>query len=45
VGDQGLGLGELQLELITQELTDLRLDLLCLAPGTGEPEEKIVALC
>ncbi len=44
VGDQSLGLGKLQLELIAQELTDLRLDLLRFAPRTGKPEEKIVAI-
>jgi hypothetical protein len=44
VGDQGLGLGEFQLEFLAQKLADLRLDLLGFAPRTGEPEEKIIAI-
>jgi len=42
---QGLGLRQFQLELVTQERCDLGLDLLGLAPGTGEPQQPIVGLC
>jgi hypothetical protein len=45
VGDQGLGFGQFQRELLAQECPDLRLDFLCFALGTDEPEEKVVALC
>jgi hypothetical protein len=44
VGDQGLGLGQFQLELLTQERPNPRLDLLGLVPGTGEPEQEVVAV-
>jgi hypothetical protein len=44
VGDQRLGFGQLQLEFLTQESPDLRLDLLSFAPGTGEPEQEVVAV-
>src|SRR5690242_20837101 len=39
VGDQGLRLGELQLELVMQELTDPTLDLFGLLAGPDEPEQ------
>jgi hypothetical protein len=44
VGDQGLGLGQLQFELVAQERPDPGLDLLSFALGTGEPEQEVVAV-
>jgi hypothetical protein len=41
VSDQSRGFGQLQLELITQELADLRLDLHGFALRTSKPQEKI----
>src|SRR5437016_12131080 len=42
VGDQRLFLREFQLELLVQELPELRLDLLGLASWTGRSEERRV---
>ena len=45
VGDQRLGLRELQLEFAAQELAELALDLLGFASWPDEPEEEVVGLC
>jgi hypothetical protein len=45
VGDQGLGRGQLQFELVVQERPDLGLDLLGLLPGAGEAQQPVVRLC
>jgi hypothetical protein len=45
VGDQGLALGQFQLEVITQECGKAGLDLLGLGLRPGEPEEVVVGLC
>jgi hypothetical protein len=42
VADQGLGLGEFQLELVAQERPELFLDPLRLEPGTVEPQQEII---
>jgi len=44
VGDQRLGLGEFQFELLTQELTDLSLDLLGFCPWPEESKQEIVGI-
>ena len=44
MGDQGLRLGQLQLELVAQELADPTLDLLGLLPGPDEPEQEVVGV-
>ncbi|MFD0746080.1 hypothetical protein ACFQ1L_32715 [Phytohabitans flavus] len=40
VGDQRLGFGQLELELLTQERPDLRLDLFGFVPGPANPSRK-----
>jgi len=40
VRDQSLGLGQLQLELVTQEPSDLDFDLLCFPFGPVKPQGK-----
>ena len=40
VGDQGLGRGQFQFELIVQELPDTSLDLLGFLPGPGKPSSQ-----
>ncbi|MGH3276001.1 MAG: hypothetical protein ACRDNZ_16955, partial [Streptosporangiaceae bacterium] len=45
MGDQGLALGQFQLEVITQERGEAGLDLLGPGFGPGEPEQVIVGLC
>jgi len=45
VSDQGLGRGQLQFELVVQELPDTSLDLLGLLPGAGEAQQPVVSLC
>ena len=44
MGDQRLGLRQFQLELITQEHLDLRLDPLGFVSGSGQPQQKVVAI-
>src|SRR4029453_11711679 len=44
VGDQGLRLGQLQLELVAQELTDPTLDLLGFLARPDEPEQEVVGV-
>src|SRR5262249_58620736 len=44
VGDQGLRLGQLQLELVAQELTDPTLDLLGLLARPDESEQEVVGV-
>jgi hypothetical protein len=45
VGDQRLFWRQLQLEIVTQELGQALLDLLCLGLWPGEPEEVVICLC
>jgi hypothetical protein len=45
VGDQGLGRGQFQFELVVQELPDASLDLLGLLPGAGEAQQPVIGLC
>jgi hypothetical protein len=45
MGDQRLCLGQLQLEVIVQELGEATLDLLGFGLRSGEPEQDIVGLC
>jgi len=45
VGDQRFRLGQLQLELVAQELPELLLDLYCFGLRPAESEENIVGLC
>jgi hypothetical protein len=42
--DQGLGRRQLQVELITQELADLSLDLFGFPPGTGEAQQPVIGI-
>jgi hypothetical protein len=44
VGDQGLFLRQLQLEIVTQELGQALPDLLCLGFRSGEPEEVVICV-
>src|SRR5262249_43189157 len=44
VGDQGLVLGQFQLEVIPQELGQACFDLLGLGLGSGEPEQLVVGI-
>jgi hypothetical protein len=45
VGDQGLLLRQLQLEVVTQEPREALFDLLGFGLGSDEPEQVIVGLC
>jgi hypothetical protein len=45
VGDQGLGRGQFQFELVVQELPDASFDLLGFLPGAGEAQQPVVGLC
>jgi len=44
VGDQRLALGQLQLEVIAQELGEMTLDLLGFGLRSGEPEQDVVGV-
>jgi hypothetical protein len=45
VGDQRLGLGQLELEVIAQELGEATLDLFGSGLRSGEPEQDVIGLC
>jgi len=45
VGDQRLGLGQLQLEVLLQELSEATFDLLGFGLRSGEPEQDVIGLC
>jgi hypothetical protein len=45
MSDQGLVLGEFQLQAVAQELSDLGLDILGLPSRTGVAQQPIVRLC
>ena len=44
VGDQRLGLGQLQLEVILQELGEATFDLLGFGLRSGEPEQDVIGI-
>ena len=45
VGDQRLGLGQLELEILLQELSEATFDLLGLVLRSSEPEQDVICLC
>ena len=44
MGDQRLGLGQLQLEILLQELGEATLDLLGLGLRSDEPEQDVIGV-
>jgi hypothetical protein len=45
VGDRRLGLGQLQVEVIAQELSEATFDFLGFGLRSGEPEQDVIGLC